>query len=550
MLSKSDLLSLLQCPRKLWFDKRLVDEVLDKDSSQERRAMDGHLVSEKARHVLGDAVLWPRGKDTPEESMAAALASIAKNPGVPVVEMPMIREGLYARADALQPLEDGTFRLEETKSSTFPLKKDKVTPDKPKEHYVNDVVIQAWVAEATGLPIAEHALNLLDSRWIYQGDDDYSELFRLQNLDEHVAELKALVPIWLKQAQDVVAGEMPKDITVGRQCKDPYACPYKDRCTAMEPDLPEHPLTLLPDAAGKLLANKLADEGFTSLTDVPEQRLYESNRFELYNRIRLAHISGKPILEPAVRQIIKDLPYPRYYFDFEGIDLPVPRWNGVRPYEQIPFQWSCHVEREPGRFEHYAFLDVSGQDPSRACIERMREVIDEKDNGPILVYYQTYEKGRLRELGERHPEFMELMESYIGRLFDLHPVVKNFYYHPDMKGSFSIKKVLPTIAPDLDYSELEDVQEGTGAQIAYLHLAFSGLSRQKREDLVRNELAYCEQDTWAMVVVSYFLEGRERVDIPAPDMTPMLQLQQQSAKQRGLDVRQAHQVVEFEDVDF
>src|SRR6185369_5635560 len=131
-------------------------------------------------------------------------------------------------------------------------------------------------------------------------------------------------------------------------------------------------------------------------------------------------------------------------------------------------------------------------------------------DGPILVFYQTYEQDRLEGMAARHPEHAELLQRYIGRLVDLHPLVKQHFYDPRMKGSFSIKKVLPVIAPDLDYKELEGVQEGTGAQIAYLNLCFDGLPHEDWERLRYNALAYCEQDTWAMVELGYFLEGKGR----------------------------------------
>jgi hypothetical protein len=82
--------------------------------------------------------------------------------------------------------------------------------------------------------------------------------------------------------------------------------------------------------------------------------------------------------------------YPRYFFDFDGIDLPVPRWVGVRPYEHVPFEWSCHIEREPGIFAHAEFLDLSGGDPSLRCIDAMRMAIDLNDGGPIFVYHASF----------------------------------------------------------------------------------------------------------------------------------------------------------------
>lgn len=528
MFSKTDLLAFRQCTRKLWLMKHRPDLVPETDSNLERRAMDGHLVNNAARAALGPNLLWPETKDSPQASMEAAFKDMAEDTTRPVVELPIFFDDLYARLDAVVATEEG-FRIEETKSSTFPLKANKVDPAKPEPHHVDDLAIQAWVAKAVGLPVDQVALSLLNSKWTYLGDGDYKGLFRLYPLDEQVAELLPQVPLWLKDAKELIKGEMP-EVTTGSHCDKPHGCPFKEFCKAREPAPEAHPVELLPDLAGKNLARKLRSEfGYTSLLEVPDESLLGKDR-ELYLRIKYAHAQGAEFLSPSIAQTLKDLPYPRYYFDFEGIDLPVPRWSGVRPYEQIPFQWSCHIEREPGKFEHHAFLDVTGEDPSLPCIERMREVLDETDDGPIIVYYQTYERHRLMELAERHPQFLELMETYIRRLYDLHPVVKANYYHPDMKGSFSIKKVLPPIAPDLKYSELEEVQEGTGAQIAYLHAAFAALGKRKRHRLVNNMLAYCEQDTWAMVVVMAYLAKLPRPQVPEPDLSPLKALEFRATK--------------------
>jgi hypothetical protein len=434
---------------------------------------------------------------------------LIESPQKPAVEVPMAHGGLYARADALLP-EAGRYILRETKASTFPLKSDKITPGTPEDHHLNDVAIQAWVMEGSGLRLGRVELNLLNNRWRYPGGNDYSGLFRQLDVTGEAQIRKNMVPTWIVQAQAVLSGDIPQVVT-GKQCSEPYECPFIGYCKTLDPPGPEHPIELLPDSAGKSLAKKLRKEkGYTSILE-PKPEELTGTHADLYRRIQTAHSRGTAVRKPVSDTVLKVLPYPRYYFDFEGIDFPVPRWKGVRPYEHIPFQWSCHIERSLGMFEHEEFLDLTGEDPSLACIERLQQAINPDDGGPIFVYHMTYEKLRLEELGVRHPEHVNLLQKYVQRLFDLLPLVKQHFYDPRMRGSFSIKKVLPTIDADLDYGELEEVQEGTAAQVAYLYATLEPSTTPSRKiDLDQKLRKYCRQDTWALVELSYFLanEGR------------------------------------------
>lgn len=507
MLTKSDLLSFIQCQKKLWLEKHRPTLIPPPDKDTVRRAADGNLVGERARDLLGEEKLWPKPTGDMATSATKAWAEIRAGGGRPAVEVPMVNGDLYARADAVLPMPQG-YVLRETKASTFPLKADKVTPAEADRHYLDDLAIQAWALQGSGEALARAELNLLDGRWRYPGGGDYSGLFRQMDVTRAVTERMKDIPAILRSATTVLANGMPA-VATGRHCDDPYECPFKESCAASEPPGPGHPIELLPDSAGKKLAAKLrAHKGYVSILE-PAPAELSGAQSALYQRIQNSHRSGKAILEPAAAAIIDALPYPRFFFDFEGIDLPVPRWAGVRPYEQIAFQWSCHIERSPGVFEHANFLDLSGDDPSAACLDRMREVLGTGD-GRIIVYHATYEKTRFKELGERHPEFASLMDSYIARMFDLLPVVKANFYHPDMRGSFSIKKVLPVIAPDLDYGKLEGVSGGTDAQVAYLRATSGECGAGEIEEIRSNLLRYCAQDTWAMVEVAYFLAGKSR----------------------------------------
>jgi hypothetical protein len=487
MLTKSHLASFRQCPRKLWLEQHAPDKADPGDATNWRRARDGNIVGEKAREALGPDIVWG-----------------TVDPTRPAVEVTLTRDDLSARADALIPTASG-YVLQETKASTL--------RDAPKDHHLDDIAIQLWVMAASQLPLARAELNLLDNQWRYPGGGDYRGLFRQLAMDDEIAERVALVPQWLAAAQQVLAADMPT-VHTGKQCEKPYACPFFNHCSALDPPGPEHPLELLP-GSGKRLAAKLHEtKGYTSLLEpLPEE--FTGKNAALYRRMQRAHRTGKAVLEAPPRALV-DLPWPRYYLDFEGIDLPVPHWVGVRPYEQIPFQWSCHIEHAgeqagPGAFGHREFLDLSGEDPSLPCIAALLQAIPPEGDGPIFVYSRTYEESRLRELGERHPEHAANLQRLIDRLIDLLPMVQDCYYHPAMRGSFSIKAVLPTIAPDMDYGTLGGVADGVAAGVAYLYAVFDpATTAEKKEEYRRELLRYCKHDTWAMVVVAWCLSGKGR----------------------------------------
>ncbi|MCA2999491.1 MAG: DUF2779 domain-containing protein [Rhodocyclaceae bacterium] len=502
LLTKSDLLSIRQCKRKLWLDYH---QPLTENGRRDRRAVDGELVNAAARAQLGD-VYWPSGGEDKIAAAQMAFVGLAANPDKPAVEMPLVFDGVYVRIDALLPSPKG-YLVVETKASSFPLKKDKLTPGTPDAHHIDDIAIQTWALHGTGIAYGGSFLNLLDGQWRYPGAGDYSGLFRRYDVTDIVASVASSeVPRWVEEAKKTISAGMP-DVKTGTQCEKPHPCPHKAFCATLEEPPNPNTVMVLPGNGGKALARKLLGMGFEDLTVVPPERISGSDT-QLFLRIQEAHKTGKPVFdEVGAKAEMGTFPYPRSCFDFEAIDLAIPKWKGVRPYEQITFQWSCHVERSPGVFEHFEFLDLSGDDPSIACIESLLAVFERFD-GPIFVYYLTYEESRLRELALRHPEYADRLEAVISRLVDLLPITKRYFYSADMLGSFSIKSVLPCVS-SISYEDLDEVADGTAAQVAYMNAALDPRCSAARKSELRGKLlTYCKQDTLAMVLVAHFLEGK------------------------------------------
>ncbi len=192
------------------------------------------------------------------------------------------------------------------------------------------------------------------------------------------------------------------------------------------------------------------------------------------------------------------------------MQFAVPIWAGTRPWEQLPFQWSCHIERAPGELEHREFLDTSGDAPMRACAETLLKTLGTQ--GPVFVY-SGFERRILGELADRFPDLAAGLHAVSGRLVDLLPVTREAWYHPAMKGSWSIKDVLPTVAPDLDYADLGEVADGTAAQNAFAEAIHPGTPPERADEIAASLLSYCSYDTLALVRLGRFLQGQPSTGI-------------------------------------
>jgi hypothetical protein len=312
-------------------------------------------------------------------------------------------------------------------------------------------------------------------------------------MTDAVAPLQEQIPVWIAAAQRDLAGPMP-DIKVGPQCNDPFECEFLAFCA---PEASEYPVELLPNSAK--LARRLRDDGFADLRDVPSERLTRED----HQRIWRATIDGQPALDPAAAAKLAALPWPRYFLDFETVGPAVPMWKGTRPYQKIPMQWSCHRQDADGTLGQLPpFLDTTGRDPRRAFAESLVAAIGE--TGIIMVYNAVFERGVLMQLAELFDDLAPALRDMAGRLFDLLPFAREHYYHPAMMGSWSIKRVLPTIAPDLDYGNLESVQSGDMVEPAYFEMVNENSGADRKTQLEAALLTYCARDTLGMVRVAEF----------------------------------------------
>ena len=476
-LSKSRIISNRQCPKRLWLTVNRPD-LLD-DTATKAVMETGNNLGVIARKLVPGGILIDA------EDLRAALRqtaqALAAKPRVPIFEATVQHAGVLVQADVLIP-QGRRWRMVEVKSSAS-----------VKNYQVEDAAIQSWVFRQAGVPLCGEGIAHINTAFVYPGGDNYDGLLIEQHQSDAVAALQPQVPQWIDAAHKTLSLKRQPNIAAGAQCTDPFPCPFQDHCIPPQEGYPVH---ILPH--GGKLAAQLQAEGYTDLRDVPEGRLSNPRHVRIWAATR----SGKPYINPSLRETLRALPYPRIYIDFETLNPAIPLWAGTRPYQQIPFQWSRHIQQTDGSVEHQAFLAEGHEDPRPEFIRTLLDAVGK--TGPVLVWNQTFEKSRLKELAELYPQLATKIRKLISRMVDLWHLAREHYYHPDMRGSWSIKDVLPTIAPDLAYDDL-DVAGGMMAQEVFRHILSPQIAENQRESKRQALLAYCERDTLAMVrVVGYF----------------------------------------------
>jgi hypothetical protein len=371
-----------------------------------------------------------------------------------------------------------------------------------KDYQRDDLAIQCYVAEQAGLPVEAAALAHVDTRWVYPGNGDYRDLLAEKDLTGEVRSRVAEVAGWISGAHAVATQTEEPVCRTGAQCHDPFDCGFLDHCHSGEP-VAEYPVAWLPSIKARALKDFVAQDEVIDMAQVPDRLLNAQQR-----RVKQCTLEARPYFDEAgAARDLAPHPLPGLFLDFETISFVVPIWAGTRPYQQIPFQFSLHVLDADGRLTHTEFLDLSGDDPSPGFARALLAAC--APPGPIFVYNQAFEGARIQELADRYPEHRPALLALLPRLVDLMPVARRHFYHPSQQGSWSIKKVLPAMAPELSYAALEDIQDGGAAMTAYQAAIAPETSAERKAEIERQLLAYCRLDTFAMIRVWAVLAGRQ-----------------------------------------
>lgn len=176
----------------------------------------------------------------------------------------------------------------------------------------------------------------------------------------------------------------------------------------------------------------------------------------------------------------------------------IPYFDGTKPYQQIPFQYSLYVLENPNsELMHLEYLHTDPTIPCLPLLKKLKEDIGTE--GTIFVWHEIFEKSRNTEMGEIFPEYKDFMTSVNERIIDLKiPFSSDWFIDKDFMGSASIKDVLPVLIKDLSYKDL-GIQGGSVAQRIWMETILKNKNLERKNEILEQLLDYCNLDTLAMV---------------------------------------------------
>lgn len=484
-LTKSLFVKGRQCKKALYLHAFHSDLCSQPTSLERKTIVAGELVGQAAREKFPNGLLI-EAKNSQE---AIQETKQAIDDGVlTLFEAAFSYNNVFIRVDILsRKTTDSPWDFYEVKATTY----NKCTEEQ-KEEYRNDIAIQVWVLQNLEIPLRKISLMHLNRECRYP---DLAKLFEYEDYsDEIISALKDIENNMHFLRTTLTLSAEPQ-IQIGAHCDKPRACSFRNYC---KKDIPKPSIFNIPDNRRKW---GQFERGMVSVNDLKASDF----KTEVQKRALQCYQENQHFFDPKiVSEMLNLWKYPLTYLDFEAIDHAIPRYPGARPYQHIPFQFSCHIQRNAdAALEHAEFLWKSEDDPRPAFIQELLNKVPSE--GSIIVYYAPYESTRLKELAEDFPEFSKKLTDIRNRLVDLMVVIEKGVYYPEFMGSFSIKKVAPAIlGEDASYANLE-ISNGVEAMLAFDKIITLPEVSEKKQILRQSMLDYCKQDTLLMVRLHQWL---------------------------------------------
>lgn len=485
-ISKSDFLKYLNCESYFWYWKNRPSVLndIEIDDFTQNLIDQGEQVEQYARKCFADGQLVSGG------DMVATTQRLLAEGSKTLFQATFEVNGLYAQIDILDYNELlGGWDLYEVKSTSAQTSGKK----KKKNSHLEDATFQKIVLDKSGLKVVNVYLIELNKEYVKDGNLNVEELFVTSEITTEVLENEELISTQIGDAQILLHHPAePKNCDCIRK-------PRKQHCPAFKyiyPDIPAYGIHDLSRIGNKKkLLGQFVYESIFDLHEVRDDHDLSTNQQNQWQTYVDDTIIDK---REEINRTLDDLAYPLYFLDYETIGEAIPRFDGSKPYQQIPIQYSIHMKADKhADYVHMEYLYDSNGCPFESISQRLRE--DIRDEGTIIVWYKGFECARTKELAAAVPELSGFLLGINDRTFDLMEIFsKQLYVHKDFKGSASIKKVMPVVCPDLSYQSLA-IQNGGAATTKFKELISNVYSAKEETKVIQDLLEYCKLDTWAMV---------------------------------------------------
>ncbi len=475
-LTKSNYLIALECPRFLWNKQHHPEKIRKPSIAEEFRFKDGEKTGIEAQKLFSNGI---------DLSQYSYLENIKKTKEALKEKRPLFEAGFefnncFSRADILVPNKDG-WDIIEVKAAT-----------KTKDINVHDISFQRYVYEGNGLKIKDCYIMHLNKEYFKKGALNLQELFAKDDVTKESTEILKTIEKNIKEVFTFLSSNTPPKagLTIKSVIKEGHHDCKIENCL----ELPENHVFCL--YRGGKISCELYDQGIELIKDIPGTVKLNVKQ----NIQRKCEKTGEiHIDKEEIKEFLKKLEYPVYYLDFETFQTAIPIFDGTKAYSQVPFQYSLHVQKkEDSEAEHYEFLYDGSNDPRKEFIISLHKVIGNK--GTIVVYNQSFEINRMKELGENFSEYKQWVESIPARTVDLLILFREFsYYNPKQQGSASIKKVLPALTGKT-YKGMT-ISDGGTASVEYFNAYYTKVTEEKRKQVREDLLKYCGLDTEAEIMI-------------------------------------------------
>jgi hypothetical protein len=480
-LTKTWYVNGLACRKWLWLAFNDPKRLPQADQGTLFRFDEGRRIGELARTLFPTGTLLP--SERPRENLLRSKKLLSKR--VPLFEAGFAHPDgeCYARADVLVPEAANEWNVVEVKSGSS-----------VKEEYLHDLAFQLHCYRGAGLNIRNCALLLIDTEYVREREVNPARLFHLEDVTEDVARITPTVSPTVQGLLELARAADCPEFGVSETF-------HKDEAGIHDDDQvwKDHPGSdILELYRGGKRAMEFLRSGIYRIKDIPKGEVLRGKQ----GIQQAAHTTGRVHVDPKrISSFLADLRYPLHFLDFETFGSGIPPFDGTRPYQQIPFQFSVHIVETPGAAaRHRSFLSLEPFDPREAFLRALREAIGPE--GSLVAWNQSFEKGVLGALANFLPENQTWVNDANGRFIDLMVPFREFsYYSPAQGGSASLKVVLPAITGH-GYEGFA-ITNGTQASLAYLRAAFGDDGKPAPETELREIRAalerYCGQDTEGMV---------------------------------------------------